>query len=313
MSVDEKSGSGRIEFRCACGTRFRVDAELAGRRGRCTTCGASLTIPTGSAVPPSPSETGDPVAATLPRSSSTAVPAPAAAGGEESVDVQAVCSICQCPIDAGDPQMQCPQCHLPFHSDCWQENLGCSTYGCPQVNILRKGPDIKLDNLPGTAGDQHVWHCAIGDRFYGPASALEVAAWMREGRVTVNTMVWRNGMQTWQPIASMADLLLVVNPGYRPVGAHSDFPWELALLPASVVVFLLGLMSYGIPSILATIGVGIWGGKKASRAGFFLAQGQSSRQATEPWPPRYIAVTAVAFVISLIGFIVGLIVCIDSA
>ena len=26
---------------------------------------------------------------------------------------------------------------MSFHTECWQENFGCSSYGCPQVNILQ--------------------------------------------------------------------------------------------------------------------------------------------------------------------------------
>ena len=38
------SQRGKIEFRCTCGMVFRVDAALAGKKGRCKTCGASLLI-----------------------------------------------------------------------------------------------------------------------------------------------------------------------------------------------------------------------------------------------------------------------------
>ena len=34
--------------------------------------------------------------------------------------------------------MQCPDCAVTFHAECWQENLGCSSYGCPQVHALEQ-------------------------------------------------------------------------------------------------------------------------------------------------------------------------------
>lgn len=41
-----------------------------------------------------------------------------------------LCSICQTAIIAGERIVYCPTCSLPFHSECWKENKGCSAYGC---------------------------------------------------------------------------------------------------------------------------------------------------------------------------------------
>jgi hypothetical protein len=49
---------------------------------------------------------------------------------------ETLCSICQTPIVAGEERTSCPSCHLTFHAGCWQENYGCSAYGCDQVNVL---------------------------------------------------------------------------------------------------------------------------------------------------------------------------------
>jgi hypothetical protein len=59
-----------------------------------------------------------------------------------------LCSICQTQIEVGDPSTSCDECHLPFHVECWEENLGCSAYGCPNVNALRVGPDIQINSPP---------------------------------------------------------------------------------------------------------------------------------------------------------------------
>jgi pSer/pThr/pTyr-binding forkhead associated (FHA) protein len=61
----------------------------------------------------------------------------------------AMCGVCQCAIEAEDVQTGCPQCRLPYHAECWTENLGCAAYGCSQVNALKQGPDIRIgSNLP---------------------------------------------------------------------------------------------------------------------------------------------------------------------
>lgn len=50
--------------------------------------------------------------------------------------MEVVCSVCQSPLLAGESITECPECGLTFHAECWQENMGCSAYGCRQVGIL---------------------------------------------------------------------------------------------------------------------------------------------------------------------------------
>jgi hypothetical protein len=52
-------------------------------------------------------------------------------------EVRYTCSICQFPVGADEERTQCPDCGLPFHAECWEQNFGCSAYGCPQVNALK--------------------------------------------------------------------------------------------------------------------------------------------------------------------------------
>ncbi len=42
----------------------------------------------------------------------------------------ALCSYCQKPIEKSEKPIMCPQCRAPHHQECWQENGGCSLYGC---------------------------------------------------------------------------------------------------------------------------------------------------------------------------------------
>jgi hypothetical protein len=43
---------------------------------------------------------------------------------------------------------------LPFHAECWEQNHGCSAYGCPQVGALKPaGKDsAAAGTRPGPAG-----------------------------------------------------------------------------------------------------------------------------------------------------------------
>lgn len=106
---------------CACGAPTWAPNFLAGRERKCGHCGQMIRIPAA------------PVAQR-----------PAVEAKTEEASTAAsriVCSICQCPIGPGDQRTQCPGCGLEFHTECWEENLGCSAYGCSQVNAL--DPDAK--------------------------------------------------------------------------------------------------------------------------------------------------------------------------
>lgn len=126
----------QIVFACQCGTTYRTRAALAGRKARCRKCGEPLTIPTGV------QNTDDDVPST--------VFVNTVAGGTtpESTPIKATCSICQCAIEPDEPLVLCDQCGLPFHDECWRDNMGCSAYGCPNVNGLKAGPDICIPIPP---------------------------------------------------------------------------------------------------------------------------------------------------------------------
>ncbi len=40
------------------------------------------------------------------------------------------CPFCQFPIKQGSNSVVCAECCSPHHRECWQENTGCTTYGC---------------------------------------------------------------------------------------------------------------------------------------------------------------------------------------
>ncbi len=108
----------------------------------------------------------------------------------------ATCSICQSPISANEQSIPCPDCGLLFHKDCWRENLGCSAYGCPQVNVLAAASGasdqasssfIPVHVEAGNRGDGTPWEylllagsvigTVLGIFTYGlPAGVVAVAA-----------------------------------------------------------------------------------------------------------------------------------------
>ena len=50
-----------------------------------------------------------------------------------------VCPFCQNTIRLGDKIARCSDCRAILHEDCWAENNGCTSYGCPSAPGLDVG------------------------------------------------------------------------------------------------------------------------------------------------------------------------------
>ena len=47
------------------------------------------------------------------------------------------------------------------------------------------------------------WYVAIGDDQKGPLDEPTIGVWIREGRISHDTLVWRDGMSTWSPASDV--------------------------------------------------------------------------------------------------------------
>jgi hypothetical protein len=58
------------------------------------------------------------------------------------------CGVCQSPIGAGEAIATCGECGSSYHQACWEENRGCASYGCGQVNALaEEAEEVPADSL----------------------------------------------------------------------------------------------------------------------------------------------------------------------
>lgn len=97
---------------CTCGTRLWIPREMIGGRGQCPKCRRTVDL-----IDP-------------------------------DAPVKSICSICQWEISGNQARHVCPNCGLIFHEECWQENRGCSAYGCSQVGVLDRRDDEATVDLP---------------------------------------------------------------------------------------------------------------------------------------------------------------------
>ena len=47
-----------------------------------------------------------------------------------------ICPFCKTEITEADAVKVCPACDIPHHEGCWNENHGCTTFGCSQQNSV---------------------------------------------------------------------------------------------------------------------------------------------------------------------------------
>ncbi|HEX4124237.1 MAG TPA: FHA domain-containing protein [Tepidisphaeraceae bacterium] len=146
---------------CACGAPLWVPWDFAGKMGQCRYCGQTVFVQTKLSVVPAP--VAQPRAtpqAYSPVDSSPFIPPSVAT---PMTAAKLVCGICQSPLLENEPQHACPSCAIPFHTDCWTENRGCSSYGCSQVNILHGAKDQEPPQSGGLMD-----HGAAADDFAAP-------------------------------------------------------------------------------------------------------------------------------------------------
>lgn len=149
-----------IRFFCPNGHKLNVKSYQAGKRGICPHCGAKFTIPDES---------------TLPSSNKAASPDTADADDEEILQEQAA--------------EQAGASVEPHGEGPGGEQLDRQVV--PPAAPPQKG-DPFLD-APGAS-----WYVSPpGGGQFGPASADMMKTWIAEGRVTADSLVWREGWDDW--------------------------------------------------------------------------------------------------------------------
>ncbi len=57
-----------------------------------------------------------------------------------------MCPYCKTEIRAGDEVQVCPKCGIAHHKSCWDENLGCTTFGCAGNHGQSKASILTCEN-----------------------------------------------------------------------------------------------------------------------------------------------------------------------
>jgi hypothetical protein len=59
-------------------------------------------------------------------------------------------------FESDDQLIICPECNVPYHAECWQENNGCAVYGCNSGDQVSANYDYTTTtNTPSQNTDEH--------------------------------------------------------------------------------------------------------------------------------------------------------------
>lgn len=248
-----------IKFYCPNGHKLNVKAFQAGRRGICPFCGTSVEIPTESTRGRSKSRDLNPQSREIPEgvsTSDTTVPdqtpdAPRASTAQQQQQQPSRSQPVE-PTPTGPPGFETPsQAPVVEQQVEQQEDAGgdddepstmftpadspkpttaapipqpaSEAPSAPEPPPRAGGPADPLSEAP-----EAVWYVRPGSGGqFGPASGAIMRTWLDEGRVSADSLVWREGWRDWQDaVETFPELAAGQTPA--PTDIVADPPWGKA-------------------------------------------------------------------------------------
>ncbi len=189
-------GTMGIRFFCPNGHKLNVKTFLAGKRGLCPKCGAKVLIP--SASDPAASKSPDEEA--LPPKSTPEQHAPSESAPEQPTPPELPPPIPPSPPGAGDE----PDTPRPPASDA-SDPLIFEELDFNALEAFTRPKDPGPSRHVGSveSSGELSWYVRLpsGGQF-GPATSDVIRSWIAEGRVSADSLIWREGWRDWRVASS---------------------------------------------------------------------------------------------------------------
>ena len=260
-----------IRFYCPQGHKLNVKEFQAGRRGICPFCGEKILIPTQSSRPSSQEERQ------ARRAGAQAVAAAMASGSGMSAapaSAEAALPLHPAATAHGELQNAGPAGGVPAADPASVAENGAENNNAPPTAASTATPSTAFfaggsgklqDPLAETA--EVVWYVRppTGGQF-GPATSEIIRGWLAEGRISADTLVWREGWRDWQEAGGVfpqlnfafsnpLSALNIPPPSANiPQRATTPTPSAARRTPKGMIWLISAL---GIFTLLAIVGV-IW-------------------------------------------------------
>lgn len=218
-----------IKFACpACGRSLNIKSELAGKRGRCPHCQEKIEIPTESLAPSAAITAAPDGSWSKPVKPRTNQETPAATAAAAPVVAVNAATLTAAGTAGAAPAPVAP--------------AGAQTFAAGDP--IAEAPDLQWYVLPPGATSQ-----------YGPAVGEGFRAWIQEGRVAADAMVWRQDWTEWKRAGTVfphLDVGRVASGGMSVAGAAiptaaGAMPTATGAIPTAAPV-LPGPMPAGGPA-----------------------------------------------------------------
>jgi len=198
-----------IKFACAeCGHVLHVKSALAGKRGFCPKCQARVEIP--AEGPPMAGQSAGAAGYDTPESVNMSV--------ESAASVAATIA----PVRPAGPRIPAP---IPI-----------SAANVPVADPIAENPEMQWYVVPPGAATP-----------YGPATGTLFRSWIDEGRVTADSLVWRQDWKDWQPANLVLPQFRTPVPAALPPLPGSAVPALAEVAPALVAPALV------VPGLVAAV------------------------------------------------------------
>lgn len=280
-----------IRFSCpACGRSLNVKAELAGKRGRCPHCQGKILIPTEDATAaesvtaetaaaasvrePSPGSSSDTAAGLRPEDlptvvgrapaglvtriiqpaareaseppttrAGTAAPGPATGAGPGAQPATGEADVSSGPAMANN-RPAVDEARSQEKPKATESQPAASVTAAPSAvaDAIGEAPHLQWYVMPPGAANQ-----------YGPAIGEEFRTWIAEGRVTADSLVWRQDWPDWKRADAVFSQLQ--NPAAMIAPAGVGPPGALPLPTAAVGAPILGAGGPPVGQLAQPLGV----------------------------------------------------------
>jgi hypothetical protein len=107
-----------------------------------------------------------------------------------------------------------------FSSTSARKQLGHSITSQPGAAATPRSADVgevlEVELVPvADAGGPAVWYCIVNDVQSGPLTTGQVVAAVEEGRIPLESLVWRDGFVDWEPLQRVADITSQLDDSFR--------------------------------------------------------------------------------------------------
>lgn len=187
------------------------------------------------------------------------------------------CPYCRDEIKGGT-QYSCPSCHTPHHRECWEQNGGCTVWGCAQgpgdgekITIGAGGQAAQHPSAvrsatvpppppPPAAGAGAQYFIDRSGNRMGPYSLEEARHFFAQGLLLPSDLAWTEGMAEWLPLMEVIGSGRPVRPPPSPPASQMLSPGPMAgvglagrpktYMLEAILVTLFCCLPFGIPAIV---------------------------------------------------------------